>query len=225
MVDLEKKKATDLAYRIANRDRHNAQTLALQRRKMADPAYRDMVNARERARRKKNREMRNAKRRAEQRVKRQDAAFREKTNAAHLKWRNRHRIALRERARIYTEKNREQIKVRRQARLLINRKDPNLRMKKTLGTRLRHALNGLLKSAKTLELLGCTIEFLREHLEKQFVPGMTWENYGPVWHVDHILPCAEFHLQHSEEQEICFHWTNLQPLFAAENLSKGDRII
>lgn len=102
---------------------------------------------------------------------------------------------------------------------------PAYRLRVYLRNRLGQALRGEYKSARTLELLGCTIEFLREHLEKQFVPGMTWENYGPVWHVDHILPCAEFHLQHSEEQEICFHWTNLQPLFAKDNLSKGDKII
>lgn len=104
--------------------------------------------------------------------------------------------------------------------------NPSNRIEASLRARLVQALRGIgVKSAKTLELLGCTTEFLWAHIEKQFVPGMTWENYGPVWHVDHILPCAEFHLQHSEEQEICFHWTNLQPLFAAENLSKGDRII
>lgn len=111
----------------------------------------------------------------------------------------------------HQEKARErQAKYRRTHRLLAG-----------LRARVYNALRGGRKSARTLELLGCTIEFLWAHLEKQFAPGMTRENYGPVWHVDHILPCAKFHLQHSEEQEICFHWTNLQPLFAKENLKKG----
>lgn len=52
---------------------------------------------------------------------------------------------------------------------------------------------------------------------------MTWENYGPVWHVDHIRPCASFDLQDPAQQRECFNFKNLQPLFAKENLKKGDR--
>jgi len=63
---------------------------------------------------------------------------------------------------------------------------------------------------------------LREHLEKQFKPGMTWENYGPVWHVDHRKPCAQFDFSIPSHRQECFHWTNLQPLFAGENIKKGD---
>jgi hypothetical protein len=54
---------------------------------------------------------------------------------------------------------------------------------------------------------------------------MTWENYGPVWHVDHIRPCASFDLTDPAQQRECFHFSNLQPLFAAENLAKGDKIL
>ncbi len=50
---------------------------------------------------------------------------------------------------------------------------------------------------------------------------MTWENYGPVWHVDHIRPCAKFDLTDHDQQRACFHWTNLQPLFAKDNLQKN----
>jgi hypothetical protein len=52
---------------------------------------------------------------------------------------------------------------------------------------------------------------------------MTWDNYGPVWHVDHKRPCASFDFSDPVQQRLCWHWTNLQPLFAAENLSKGDK--
>jgi len=53
---------------------------------------------------------------------------------------------------------------------------------------------------------------------------MTWENYGPVWHIDHIKPCAAFNLKDYEQQKICFHWSNQQPLFAGENISKGAKV-
>lgn len=126
----------------------------------------------------------------------------------------------------YYAKNKKTLLVRKNSREKARRKaDPNFKLNCYLRNRVRNVLVGFRKSARTLLLLGCSIEFLREHLEKQFRPGMAWENYGPVWHVDHILPCAKFHLQHSEEQEICFHWTNLQPLFATDNLSKSDKII
>ena len=58
-------------------------------------------------------------------------------------------------------------------------------------------------------------------LESKFRDGMTWENYGPFWHVDHIRPWASFDLSDPSQQKLCFHWTNLQPLLATENLAKG----
>jgi hypothetical protein len=61
---------------------------------------------------------------------------------------------------------------------------------------------------------------LRAHLEAQFVPGMTWANHG-AWHVDHIRPCASFNLEDPAEQRVCFHFSNLQPLWAQDNLAKG----
>jgi len=76
----------------------------------------------------------------------------------------------------------------------------------------------------TLELLGCSPEYFRCWLEIDFRDGMTWENYGKVWHVDHIVPCSLFDLSNPEQQRACFHYTNLQPLFATENLSKGGAV-
>jgi hypothetical protein len=80
------------------------------------------------------------------------------------------------------------------------------------------------KSNKTFDLLGCNILEVREHLEKQFKDGMTWENHGE-WHIDHIIPCASFDLTDPEQQKKCFHYTNIQPLWASENLSKGAKIL
>ena len=79
------------------------------------------------------------------------------------------------------------------------------------------------KAYSTMELIGCTIEEVRTFLEAEFEEGMTWENQDE-WHIDHIRPCASFNLEDPEEQKKCFHWTNLQPLWAADNLAKSDRL-
>lgn len=91
--------------------------------------------------------------------------------------------------------------------------------------RLREALKGKYKkNEKTRVLIGCEIEFLKKHLEFQFRDGMNWENYGQ-WHIDHIKPCASFNFSEPEQQRICFHYTNLQPLWALDNIKKGDKLI
>ena len=93
----------------------------------------------------------------------------------------------------------------------------------TLRSSVRYALRGRKKSACSLSLIGCTIEELKAHLEKQFKPGMSWVNHSVKgWHIDHIRPCASFDLTDPEQQKQCFHYTNLQPLWAGENYSKGD---
>jgi hypothetical protein len=117
--------------------------------------------------------------------------------------------------------NKKRIQEKKYLRL---KTDPNFKMKHQLGTRIRKVLNGLTKKSKsTQELIGCTIEQLWIHLEKSFKLGMTRENYGK-WHVDHIIPCVSFDLTKPEEQSKCFHYTNLQPLWASENLAKGSKI-
>jgi len=78
------------------------------------------------------------------------------------------------------------------------------------------------KSSKTIELIGCTWEFLEWHIEQQFAHGMTWENRG-LWHVDHIRPCSSYDLTNPEQQKRCFHYSNLRPLWAKDNLSKGHK--
>jgi hypothetical protein len=100
--------------------------------------------------------------------------------------------------------------------------DINFKLTRILRGRIYSALKGYAQSLRTLDLIGCTIKQLKKHLRKQFKPGMTWKNHGK-WHVDHIKPCASFDLSKAEEQSQCFHYTNLQPLWALENISKGDR--
>ena len=89
-------------------------------------------------------------------------------------------------------------------------------------TRIRGALKGKGKFGSTLTLIGCTASKLKSHLEKNFTENMTWDNYGD-WHVDHIKPCSSFDLTLDEEQRKCFHYSNLQPLWAKDNLAKSDK--
>ena len=104
--------------------------------------------------------------------------------------------------------------------------DVHFKIRQNLSTRIRIALGSSSKAENTANLLGCSINELRAHLERQFTVGMTWDNYGVEgWHIDHRKPCASFDLTIPEQQKICFHYTNLQPLWARDNLSKGDRLI
>lgn len=98
--------------------------------------------------------------------------------------------------------------------------DPAYRLARRLRKRVWDAIAKGYKSQKTMELIGCRIEALMQHLEKQFTDGMTWDNYG-YWHVDHIRPCDSFDLTDLEQQKECFHFSNLQPLWAEDNIRKG----
>lgn len=102
--------------------------------------------------------------------------------------------------------------------------DPAFRLRRNLKSRLYMALkkDRGAKSESTIALLGCSVEELKSRLEEQFQEGMTWENYGE-WHVDHVKPCAKFNLNNPEEQKECFHYSNLQPLWAEDNLRKKDK--
>lgn len=98
----------------------------------------------------------------------------------------------------------------------------SFRLQSNLQRRICLALNGKDKASSTVKLIGCSIAELKKHLESKFTEGMTWENYGQ-WHVDHIKPCALFDLTLACEQEKCFNYTNLQPLWALDNLRKRDK--
>jgi len=77
------------------------------------------------------------------------------------------------------------------------------------------------RSSDIINLTGCSIEECRQHIERQFLPEMNWGNWGPVWELDHILPCASFNLTNDEEQRKCFHFSNLQPLFKTTEIAKS----
>lgn len=95
------------------------------------------------------------------------------------------------------------------------------RMRANIGRALRR--NWILKSKRTFEMVGCTVEELKLHLEKQFVGGMSWETRDK-WHADHIIPIVAFDLTDAEEMKWAFNWQNLQPLPCLVNHQKSDKI-
>lgn len=82
----------------------------------------------------------------------------------------------------------------------------------------------IIKNKRTKELLGCSVEELKFHIEKQFLPGMSWDNYGyKTWHIDHIKPLSLAKTMDDIIRLKLMHYTNLQPLWAKDNLSKSDK--
>jgi len=128
----------------------------------------------------------------------------------------------REYMKIYYENNKDVIKenVRKNA-LKRKHSDVGYRLICNYRTRIYKAVKGIEKPKKTIELIGCSVEELKDHLEKQFKPGMSWKNYGK-WHIDHIRPCSSYDLLDIEQMKECFNYKNLQPLWAEENLLKSD---
>ena len=81
------------------------------------------------------------------------------------------------------------------------------------------------KQLRTIELLGCTVLEAKHHIEMQFKEGMTWDNHGVVWEIDHIIPLAAFDLTRKDQQMLANHYTNLRPLWKALNRLKADKIV
>jgi len=145
-----------------------------------------------------------------------------------------------ETAKIYYKNNKDKINEAKRKYYLKNKKsivrrvceyernriktDPLFKMKRYLRTRTYIAFKnkGYRKTSKTQEMLGIDWEVAKQHIERQFNKGMNWNNYGE-WHIDHIIPLSS--ASTSERlKELC-HYTNLQPLWAEDNLSKSDKII
>jgi hypothetical protein len=108
-------------------------------------------------------------------------------------------------------------------------KDPvkvlNQRVANNLRNRLNRAIKCNYKSGSAVGDLGCSIDQLKAYLESKFQPGMTWDNYGRTgWHIDHIKPLSSFDLTNRDQFVLACHYTNLQPLWAKDNMSKSDNI-
>ena len=105
--------------------------------------------------------------------------------------------------------------------------DMNNRLEKLYRNRVRHYIKiggGKSSKDKYTDLLGCSYETLIKWLESNFVEGMTWNNYGDVWQIDHTTPCSVFDFTIEENAKACFNWSNLYPLFGEENLEKSCKI-
>ncbi len=161
----------------------------------------------------------------------------------HDKWKRQHPEYMSARLRQWSIKNRKKLNAKKRTeeyrakrRLPSYRKrvqrylkfrrenDVNFHLRQILKSRLNNAIryhNGK-KSKTTIELIGCSIPELKRHLSRQFKKGMTWKNRGK-WHIDHKRPCASFDLTKPNQQKKCFHWSNLQPMWARQNIQKGGR--
>jgi hypothetical protein len=132
------------------------------------------------------------------------------------------RLCIIERSKKYYQNNKEKIFEKERER---RKKDFLFRLTGNLRKRLRHfiRINKInVNKNRTFDLVGCTPEFLKEYIEKKFTDGMSWDKIGEEIHIDHIIPLS---LAKTEEEvyKLC-HYTNLQPLWAEENLRKGDRL-
>jgi len=99
--------------------------------------------------------------------------------------------------------------------------DIQFKLKLNLRSRFNQSLQGNMKHSSALKLLGCSVEYLKQYLEQQFKPEMNWENHGIMWEIDHIKPCASFDLTDIKQQQECFNYINLQPLFKTTEIALG----
>lgn len=143
----------------------------------------------------------------------------DKRRAYSRKYRQNNRGKLIKYSRTYRANNKDKISEywRRRRKLLKHRLHRNMQ------SRIQSAIKsgGSLKSNRTEDLIGCSIVDLIKHIECKMVSGMTWDNYGKEWHIDHIKPCVSFDLSDPKSQKECFNYANLQPLWTEDNLSKN----
>jgi len=126
--------------------------------------------------------------------------------------------------RIYRKENRNKInKYNRDYEKERRLKDIHYKLCKYLRTRISNALTLNWKQGSAVKDLGCSIIELKTHLESKFQEGMSWDNYGE-WHIDHIKPLSKFQLKNKDEFLLAVHYTNLQPLWAEDNLKKGNKM-
>jgi len=205
----EKIRARHKKYREENRDEIRA------RHKKYREENREKIRVRHKKHREENREKIRAQNKKHYEENRKEILSRQKKHYEE----NREKLIARQKK--YREENRKEIRARKKKR---TREDPMYRLSRAIRSRTRKAFKskGWTKDSKTFEVLGCSQELFIKHLENQFTKGMTFENFGE-WHIDHIIPLSS--AKTPEELNRLAHYTNLQPLWAEENLSKGAKIV
>lgn len=138
--------------------------------------------------------------------------LRNKTNVIKksIEWKKNNKLKTMEFHKKYQKKKRENDKL--------------LKVKESIRRSILRGLKGVKKIKKSNEIVGCSWEQLKQHLESQFQSNMTWDNHGQYgWHIDHIIPLASA----TTEEEIykLNHYTNLQPLWWEDNIKKGDKLV
>lgn len=123
------------------------------------------------------------------------------------------------RQRYYQKNKKTMLEYSREYQKSRSKVDLEFRLAQNLRSRLRSAIRYNLKKGSAIRDLGCSVSELKIHLESKFTDGMSWENYGK-WHIDHIKPLIQFDLNNRTEFLIATHYTNLQPLWAIDNLRK-----
>lgn len=147
-----------------------------------------------------------------------DPEFIKKEFERSKKYRLKNKEILKKKKKKYYEENKKKIHAQ-----MLKRKNQNIniRLKQNLRSRIWHALKNGNKKENFEELIGCSVEELKQNLESKFYSNMSWNNYGSVWHIDHVKPCCLFDMTIKEQRLECFNYKNLQPLLAEENLSKN----
>lgn len=102
-------------------------------------------------------------------------------------------------------------------------KNNHMRIGRILRCRITAVLKRKPRASTLTGLLGCSVRFFKAYIETLWLPGMSWENHGLVWHIDHRKPCCRFDLSNPVEQMKCFNWKNQKPMWASANMSKGGR--
>ena len=106
------------------------------------------------------------------------------------------------------------------------RSNPKVRFEGVISRRVAEALNGSKARRRVFALLGYSAQELRDHIESLFLPGLSWGNYGSAWHLDHKIPLVAHNYTSADHLDFRRAWalSNLQPLWASDNISKGARL-
>ena len=142
--------------------------------------------------------------------------------ASNKAWKAKNKDKVKSYNKVYKTKNKDKRNTYQRNRLI---EDPIYKLTRNLRRRLYNAIKDNYKKGSAIKDLGCTLDECKQHIESLFKPGMTWNNWTyDGWHLDHIIPLSSFNLEDREQFLQAHHYTNLQPLWAKDNMTKGNRL-